>query len=132
MELSLLDTVSRANEGVEVEIVSPRTGRPSGLTIVVYGKDSQVYRDALKAVYERRTKRTDPSPITVEEAESESAEILARCTKSWNAEEDGKPVALTVDAAMSVYRRYPVIRDQVDRAIADRGNFLPPVSKSSE
>ena len=123
-DLKNLDVVSLANTGTTVDIVHPVTGDPLGIKVTVAGMDSDLYRKAQRKILNKRL-NDKKFKTRAEELENESIDLLAHCTMSWEGvEEDGVVVPFTVDNAKKVYRTYPWMKEQVDVAIGDRGNFL--------
>jgi phage/plasmid-associated DNA primase len=56
----------------------------------------------------------------------ESVELLAKCTKGWSGiTESGKEVPFSYENAVKLYTKYLWLREQIDRFMADRSNFLP-------
>lgn len=133
MDLAQLDTTAAANEGADIELLHPTTGAPLGVLITVCGTDSDAYRQALRERQNKRLRnaKRGGATLTAEEIEAEALDLLVRCTSGWTGVElDGKPVAFTREAARDLYRRFRWIREQVDTAIEDRANFLPPSPRS--
>lgn len=127
MDLKRFDTRTRSESGIEVELLDLRTLKKSGVFIKVHGRDSQIYRDAntemnrqIAEILEARGKVTD------EEKEEMACEMLAACTIEWRGLESGG-VEYVFDGpskAKQLYRDYPAIREQVDRTIGNRANFI--------
>lgn len=124
MKLAEFDTVTRANDGVEIELRRLTDGSPSGAFIKVYGIDSDVFRaiqtERAQDALAREAKRAPA--LTPAEVEERAIRTLARCTIGWRGIE-GIP-EFSVEAAADLYRKYPAIREQINVAIADRANFL--------
>lgn len=125
MKLSEFDTVTKANEGVEIELRRLSDGAPSGAFIKVYGLDSDVFRriqtERAQDAIAREAKRLPA--LTPAEIEERAILTLARCTIGWRGIE-GLPSSFSVEVAADLYRMYPAIREQINIAIADRANFL--------
>lgn len=130
-KLDDLDTSTQSEQGFVVEIEGPNgivgrnsDGKPN-YTITVRGQDSQAYRAASRALTNRRLQKGNRAKLTAEELESESLELLAAATMDWNGFVDasGNPVPCTKQSAITLYRDYPIVREQVDKAINDRANF---------
>src|SRR5574343_401831 len=88
MDLSKLNTVEACNDGAVYEVVHPSTGEPLGIKITLVGMDSKDYRDAQRKLSNKRLKQTFGRGVvnktpTVEEFESETVDILAKCTIAW-------------------------------------------------
>ena len=144
MDLSTLDVRKAANEGAELELIHPTEGTilrepvpetaPEGtigeaLVIMLAGTDSEVYREALKSRARQRLnqqkKKNRAEQTDFDEAERKGIELLAKCTMGWrNISEDGKELQFNVNNAITIYTKYPWIKEQVDVFMADRSNFL--------
>jgi len=135
MDLLQLDTTTRAETGVEVEIKHPKTGNGTGFYLTVKGADSMAYRAALRETMKKATPETTPNEV--------KESVLVACTTGWRAEEvvAGKPQAVPVlldgvelqfnEANLrKVFARMPTIRDQGIAFQDARANFLPSASES--
>ena len=131
MNLAKFNTTTLANKGVEVELKDLRTGQGAGCYITILGTDSETYQ-ALKEERAReaaaRIESGKGNDLSRDELLKLTCETLARCTIGWrllDAEEEdgGGPLAFSPEAAVKLYAKYPAIRDQINREIADRGNF---------
>ena len=124
-DLAKLDTAKVAEEGAELRVAHPTTGEDLGITITMIGTDSKTFRDISKsratASLKKKTREID-----LDQNESEAVELLAKCTKGWSGiTENGKEVAFSYDNAVDIYTKYIWLREQIDRFMADRSNFLP-------
>ena len=124
-DLAKLDTAKVAEEGAELFVAHPTTGEDLGITITLIGTDSKTFRDISKsratASLKKKTREID-----LDQNESDAVELLAKCTKGWTGiTENGKEVAFSFDNAVQLYTKYLWLREQIDRFMADRSNFLP-------
>ena len=124
-DLAKLDTAKVAEEGAELRVAHPTTGEDLGITITLIGTDSKTFRDISKsratASLKKKTREID-----LDQNESDAVELLAKCTKGWTGiTENGKEVAFSYDNAVQLYTKYLWLREQIDRFMADRSNFLP-------
>ena len=124
-DLAKLDTAKVAEEGAELFVAHPTTGEDLGITITLIGTDSKTFRDISKsratASLKKKTREID-----LDQNESDAVELLAKCTKGWTGiTENGKEVAFSYDNAVQLYTKYLWLREQIDRFMADRANFLP-------
>ena len=124
-DLATLDTAKVAEEGVELRVVHPTTSEDLGISITLIGTDSKTFRDISKsratASLKKKTREID-----LDQNESDAVDLLAKCTKGWSGiTENGKEVAFSYDNAVQLYTKYLWLREQIDRFMADRSNFLP-------
>ena len=124
-DLAKLDTAKVAEEGAELRVAHPTTGEDLGITITLIGTDSKTFRDISKsratASLKKKTREID-----LDQNESDAVDLLAKCTKGWNGiTENGKEVVFNYDNAVKLYTKYLWLREQIDRFMADRSNFLP-------
>lgn len=122
------DSLAAVSDKATIEIYDPRTKQGTGIKIRVYSRDSDKYRAIVRAQTNRRLKavnRRIALNITAEENEAEQLEVLVAATDGW---EDmfykGVKLDCTPDNVKMVYTTIPVIREQVEDAINDRGNFM--------
>lgn len=141
--LDALDTLTASEAGAAMT-VRDLDGRPMKdaqgveLSITLLGPDSSTYRRMMREQVVKRMNATadgtpKPDADTVQaNAESDAIELMAACTMRWQGFNDraGEPIPCTRQAAEALYRRYPVIREQVDGFIFHRKNFLPVSSKA--
>lgn len=115
-------------DSAEIQIKNLLTKKNTGIFITVLSKDSETYRDIQKTQANARFKnfgrRTTSTSLTAEELEEESLQLLVACTKAWRGMVyHGEALDCTPENARMIYERIPMIREQVDDAIHDRGNF---------
>ena len=129
MDLNQLDTVSAANEGAKLELRDAQ-GSPSlkddgaPVTITLLGKDSDVFVKQQNAVTNRRLAAGTRLKLTSEAIQADGTALLAKCTIGWDGiVVDGESLACTYENALKLYNRFPIIREQVDEFIGERGNF---------
>ena len=138
---SAFDTKAAAERGFEFQL-SDMHGRPAPIWIRVLGADSDQYHSTLRAQDRKRVDklargRRNAIP-SIEELLDDTIERLAAVTIAWRTKEgvsvkmpDGQPFpAFSKQAAKDIYTRYAEIREQVDRAVMERANFLPGSEKS--
>lgn len=133
LDLSALDTVAACDKGARIELRHPVTNEPLGVFITVLGKDSQAFRDHLRASINERLRREalakrrgrDLEPMTVEVGEAEGIDLLVVCTVGWEGVTyKGQPLEFNVPNARTLYADLPWVRKQVDEAIGDLENFM--------
>ena len=124
-DLAKLDTAKVAEEGAELRVAHPTTGEDLGITITLIGTDSKTFRDISKSRATASLKKKSRE-IDLDQNESESVELLAKCTKGWSCiTESGVEVPFSYENAVKLYTKYLWLREQIDRFMADRSNFLP-------
>ncbi len=126
-DLNAFDNLQKSQEeGIEVDIIHPKTFDPIGLKIVVAGPDSERQKKARRAVINSRLSKRNQK-VTAVQLEDEALEIIAMSTISWTFAEgvtlDGKVPFCNPKNAEEIYKRYPLIFDQVNAQAGDRGNF---------
>lgn len=131
-DLAGIDTKAGSEQGATMSVFNidgairrDRNGNP--VTITLLGVDSETYRKAQRKNMNKRFSRRNPGKITAEELDVESLEVLAACTTAWSGicDRSGNPVPCNAANAKALYEAAPELRDQVDRFINDRANFLP-------
>lgn len=124
-DLATLDTSKVAEEGAELLVEHPTTGEDFGIKITLIGTDSKTFRDLSKSRATASLKKKSRD-IDFDQGEAESIELLAKCTKGWEGiTEDGIEVPFSYENAVKLYTKYLWLKEQVDRFIVDRSNFLP-------
>ena len=136
-----------AELGSEVELLHPTTNARMGVFLILCGSDSDTFRGIIRRQQNRRLERTKqarnnkPAPLTPEELEEESMDLLVGCTKGWLTRiKDEKGIVTetrqeldisndewlpcTPDNIRRLYNEVPWVKEQADYAIGDRSNFL--------
>jgi len=131
IDLAVFDTKTIADQGFNLDILDIRSGRPSGFWIRILGMDSQAVQDHMTRYQDEITARMRANARTIstpEEIEAKTLERLVIATTGWsdNAVFDGEPFLFSRENARKLYTnpRVPHIREQVERGIAARANFL--------
>ena len=116
-----LADLSPAADTVEVEVFDPRTRRGTGIFITVARKK---LREQINRRFKQMGRRIAVQ-MTAEENEAEALELLVHVTTAWrNVTFKGVALDLNDANARMLYEQVPVIREQVEDAINDRGNFM--------
>lgn len=128
MELDRFDTKTRANEGIDFELSDLRTTKGSGVFFRILGSDGDTFQrlatERTRAVA-KRLEESGADQLSREELDELTADMLASLTIGWrNLDVKGESLPFTLENARMIYKKYPAIRDQINRAVADRGNFL--------
>ncbi len=128
MDFEKLDTKAASDEGVELQLLHPKTGAPLDAFITVLGVDSDAVRAALfeqQRRYAKKLASRSNQPRTPEEIEADRLELVAAATKGWRGIAlEGKALEFSAAAAARFYQRFPWAMEQVDRFGSDRANFL--------
>lgn len=136
-KLDAIDT-SAAIEGVDIplkrvdgEPLLNALGKP--VTLRLIGSDSPEYRRLTRKHARARIERSKKTKgdavlddAILDAMEGEDLELIIACTKGWDGVLDSKdkPVPFSPEAAGELYRRFPLAREQADRAIVDRAHFI--------
>jgi hypothetical protein len=97
------------------------------MTITVYAPHSAQYK---AAVHEQTNKRIQKAAkgkkvtFTAEDIESATLELLAKTTKEWSIQLNGKSPKFSVDEASDLYAKLPWLKNQVVEAQEDYSAFL--------
>ncbi len=128
LDLNKYDTVKLADEGVEIELKSPKDDSSLNAFIRVCGSDSKVYRKAQMEAQNRRLhalQKRNGTKLNAEELEAEALEIIARCTLGWRGLGKGaEELPFSTEKARELYEAFPWIRKQVEEAINDTALFF--------
>ena len=134
MDLSALDNITTGT--CELAIYGPDgepltyddNGTESPCTITVVSADSADYQRVFKrqvTAKSRDMQKRGRAKITGDSVESDKIELLVACTKGWKGFVMGdQPFPFTQANATRLYTQYPIIREQVEAGITDRGNFV--------
>lgn len=120
------ETITKATAGVEIELLSLKTGKGSGAFIKVHGMDSDAF-DAAKTERARilADKAESGNEITEKDRVEAQAALLAAATISWRGlKVDGAEPEFSKEAARKLYLRFPAIREQINIAVGSRANFV--------
>ena len=129
MDLSELDSVKACNDGADLNLYHPGTGEPLDIIIRCAGPDSDAFNRANRKMQDKRLHQSmkgGKRRMSSEDLDEDTIELLAACTLSWNEHMvvDGERVEFSLDNARMIYRRFPWIREQVNRFVGDRSNFF--------
>lgn len=123
-EIEALNSDS-SNEGVWFTPIDPRTGEDLPMRIKLAGRHSEVFQ---RVSFEWANKRMHRAQsLTAEQMAAHAIKVAAACTLDWDGDavtdkETGKVWPVTI--AAQVYKKYPVLFEQVDAFINDSKNFL--------
>lgn len=141
VDLSQFDTVKHAEAGMDmllrfngVALKDDKTGQP--VTIRLMGKDAGDFRRRSHEIANKRIELSATKGVQLnfssEEMELEHIELLVMLTKGWSGISlDGAELAFSEDNARKLYKRFPWLREEVDKFTGTRTNYLGNASKSS-
>jgi hypothetical protein len=130
-DVAALDTRKGAEDGFELQLISPGNGAPLPIWIKVLGQDSNSYQMAQRANLKRindKLWRGRRPQLSGEEAADAELDVLVAATAGWRSDAllDGGPwPAFSSSAVKEFYKRFPAFKEQVKDATEDRANFLP-------
>jgi len=99
--------------------------KEGAVTITLIGAQSRSGRENRRRAYNRRMRNVaDQHVDAADEAERDSAQMLASLTRGWtNVGDATGPIPFSYDAAVKVYTDLPWIRMQVDAFVSNLANF---------
>lgn len=119
------DLIRVQDDGIDVDILHPKTGESLGMTIRVAGPDSERQKKARTAVNNDRLLKSRNKRVTAPELEADQLKVVAASIISWSGViENGKEVELTGETATDILTRYPFILDQINSVVGDRAGFI--------
>lgn len=139
-DVSRPSTAQACDAGSTFEPVFPGTDTGIGATITVRGPRSQAVREYARGQYAKQQVREqaarkagkfgEAQPPELDEIDDSLTELALAYTLGWaGMEQDGKPLAYSVDVARALYIAHPWLREQVIAEGQDLGKFVTP-SKS--
>ena len=132
VDLDKLDTVRGGDEGYLLELRSPdETPLPGRMRVRSF--DSRTYTELRDEQQRRRLRAAGGGKRpTVEQLEQEALELTAVLIMGWDIQfkVKGEPFAYSAANALKLVQNFPWVREQVERAAAQRANFLPGSSAS--
>ncbi len=123
MDLSTLASV----EETTIDLLSPKTGEPTGATVTVASYDSERVKKGQRERANKRLKtaRNAHVEVTAEELEADGYFNASLAVVSWTeVEENGQPVECTRENVERLLRTYPWLFDQVHIAARNRSLFI--------
>jgi len=129
--MSKFVTRDDANRGFEFQVIDD-AGEKADWYITVVGADSDIYR-AKQNEQRRRNianvNRTKSLAQTLGNAEADAIELIVAATSGWRGKD--AMAEYSPKECDRIYTEFPQIREQADRAIGERANFLPSAATSS-
>lgn len=133
IDLADLDPAKACAKGYELELVHPASKKGLGAFIKVLGAESAEYQQHVRARVEEGQERQfaaerrgdSPKPLTLDQLDKRAAALLAAVTVGWrNVGMNGAELTFSEANARKLYEEQRWVRDQVDRAVHDLGNFM--------
>lgn len=136
MKIDQFNTVDACNKPRPMSLKNPFTGATifdedsKTVDIFVYGRDSDVAKNALR---DRDRRYGRQATLTPEQEEQSGAEFLAAITQGWspNLEDASGKVEFTKDAAIKLYKENDWIAKQVWQFHRNLANFDPSLQARS-
>ena len=140
-DLPSLDTRTLASKGVRLDLV-----RPDGLPVLnrageqvwllLLGTDSDEFRRAQRATLVETVTDTSNQKLTdesLDKADERALDVLIAATVAWGGVVDtgGKPVPRTTENVRAFFKAFPSAKEQADRFVGNRANFLLESPKPS-
>ena len=110
---------------VTEEVLTKDDGKE--MTITVYAPHSSTYKATIHEQTNKRIQKASKGKkisFTAEELENTSLELLAKTTKDWSIQLNGKSPKYSVGEAMDLYAKLPWLKQQVMDAQEDFSAFL--------
>ena len=128
-----LQSLIPTDDTIVVELKHPVTEEPltkddgKPMTITVYAPHSSVYKSQMHEQTNKRIQKASKGKkvtFTAEELENTTLELLAKTTKDWSIQLNGKSPKYSVGEAMELYAKLPWLKAQVLDAQEDFSAFL--------
>ena len=106
------------------EVMTNEDGSP--MVITMYLPHSKVYKDVRHEQTNRRIARSQQrkkQPVTAQEIEAETIELLVKTTAGWNITYKGEQPKFSEELAAEIYNRAPFITDQIFEGVAEAQDF---------
>lgn len=119
--------VQSQNDGIEIDILN-EAGKPLGLKIGIVGPDSDRMQKAMRDVAAEFAKAAADRG-TLEDSSNDGDErliaIFAKSTTHWtpNPKIGGQVIPFSEENVRNLYRRFRIIRDQVEAKATRRASF---------
>lgn len=131
-DLGALDSVAACSEGAELQLLHPATFESLPIFIMLLGADSPEYRAAQHKGQSQAIRKAQSKGRTIDfdDIEERGIEVLAACTRAWRTGDapaiklHGEELICNKANATKLYKAMPWIKEQVDKFVSDRGNFI--------
>lgn len=143
-DLASLDYVTACEQPYEFELVHPVEKTGLGIFFSVIGAESGTFQSyvrtetnaARQRAFDQR-KSGKETPSTVDEDEAAMIKALAVCIKGWRTGKkpvllwSGRELEFTPENVVTVMRQFKWMREQVNEATGELGNFIGNGSRAS-
>ena len=132
MKFNDLLTQDLHDQGAELNVIDPETGKPSDSFICVVGVDSKLWQKMQKAAMRKILEARDLAikegrEFVIDESMTDIGEVdrLVGATTGWRGfqNENGEEMPFTPENCKILYAQAPSVRAQVNFFIGDRVNF---------
>ncbi len=119
------DIAAIAERGTTFQLLNPKSGMPSGVTMQVYGGDARSYRTNLRRGQDAVAAAPEKEPTDADDALLLSrARAAAAAVMSWSGVYvEDQEIEFNYNNAVELFSRYSWAADQVIMFINQRGNF---------
>lgn len=99
------------------------------MTVIIHGPYSKRYKKALRDQQQRRMKhvgrKSRSTTLSPEEIEEMTNDLLLTCIEDWQITLEGdEKLPFSRETAVEVFEEFPWVRDQLNAAMGDVGDFL--------
>ena len=121
--------IQKVNDSADFELLYEDTDKPMGITLCLASPDSEVYKAVERKISNERLEKVRRNKnISVEHTEQWRIKLLVGVTTGWKfyppaVKKGDKGPEFNQVNLRALFEQYPEIAEQVDRFLADRGNF---------
>ena len=128
-----LSNLIPTDDTIVVTVKHPLTEEPllkdagKEMTITMYAPHSAPYKSVVHEQTNKRIQKASKGKkltFTAEDIEAATLEMLAKTTKDWNIQLNGKSPKFTVNEATELYAKLPWLKQQLLEAQEDYSAFL--------
>jgi hypothetical protein len=124
-DFTKLDFATKAEAGAVMQVKNPLTGEALGATVTVIGTDSKTFRNLAKQRSVASMERT-AEDLKTYDADADNISMIAKCILGWTGIFEGETeIKFSYENAVMMLTKYSWLREQIDRFVGDRANFLP-------
>lgn len=121
--------VNKSNEGVWITLNDATGIEIEGVAVRILGCDSTAFVTKQRQITDKRL-ANQSLKLTAKELEYEALALNSVCVVEWKGIEDGdSPIECTEANVRKFMSDYPYVKEQIDRAINNRANFIESFKK---